>query len=98
MSPYQEHQSRHRRITILKVLSESQEYRCGDALLWDLVATYVPSTRDQIRSDLAWLAENGLVSLRVISTATIATMTERGGDIAAGRSTDPGVARPSPRG
>ncbi len=45
---------------------------------------------------LHWLAERGLVETRDEAGYVVAGLTERGGDVAAGRETAPGVARPMP--
>lgn len=99
MSAYQEHQSRHRRLSVLRILADSAEYRCNDSLITTLVNEFgIVSTRDQVRSELAWLRDHGFVSLKEPGGVTVATMTEAGGEIAAGRRTDPGIAKPSPKG
>jgi hypothetical protein len=51
---------------------------------------------DQVRTDLAWLAEQGLVSSRTTADVTIATLTARGVDVATGRAVQPGVKKPMP--
>lgn len=56
----------------------------------DLVG-YVASV-DRVRTDCAWLAEQGLVAL----DAEVATLTERGAAAALGQITVPGVRRPLP--
>lgn len=99
MSAYQEHQSRHRRLSLLRVLSEAGGYTANDSLLVTIVNDFgIVSTRDQVRSEIAWLKDHGFVTTKEIAGVTIATLTEAGGEIAAGRRTDPGVAKPSPRG
>ena len=99
MSAYSEHNSRHRRLSILLALTESAAYTSNDSYLHMVVNEFgLVSTRDQVRSELAWLAEQGFVRLKQVSSATVVTLTEAGGEIAAGRRTDPGVAKPSPKG
>jgi len=49
-----------------------------------------------LRADLAWLAEQGLVTIEEVATVMIATVTRRGGDVAFGRAVVPGVRRPEP--
>lgn len=56
----------------------------------DLVG-YVASM-DRVRTDCAWLAEQGLMTLE----ADVATLTERGSAAALGQITVPGVRRPLP--
>jgi hypothetical protein len=96
---YELHNRRHRRLSILRVLAGSGEYRANDSLLTTLVNEFgIVSTRDQVRSDLAWLKEQGFVTVRDAAGVMVATLSEAGGEIAAGRRTDPGVAKPSPKG
>jgi Fe2+ or Zn2+ uptake regulation protein len=99
VSAYQEHQSRHRRLSILRILSEAPGYTSNDSLLTTICNEFgLVSTRDQVRSELAWLGGHGFVTVKELAGATIATLTESGGEIAAGRRSDPGVAKPSPKG
>jgi hypothetical protein len=42
-------------------------------------------SRDQIKSELRWLEEQGLVTVEDIETVLVARLTERGADVAAGR-------------
>lgn len=99
MSAYDEFNRKHRRISILRILSESPEYRANDSLLAMVVNEFgIVSTRDQLRSELTWLREQGFVTLKDTASILVATMTEAGGEVAAGRRTDPGIARPSPKG
>lgn len=100
MSPfYDEHNRRHRRLSILLVLEGSEAYRANDSMLFDVVNDFgIVSTRDQIRSELLWLKEQGFVTLKEIASAMVATMTERGGEVAGGRISHPAIARPKPKG
>lgn len=47
---------------------------------------------DRLRTDLAWLAEQGLAE----RGEQLARLTERGADVAQGRARVPGIARPQP--
>lgn len=98
MSAYQEHQSRHRRLSILLTLSESPGYTGNDSYLCMVVNEFgIVSTRDQVRSELTWLRDHGFITSREVANTFVATMTEAGGEIAAARRTDPGIAKPSPK-
>ena len=93
---YEQTIQEHLRITLLRLLYEDPDYTQNDSLLTDLSEAYgfTPS-RDKVRTELAWLAEQGLVTIddgKII----IAMLTERGADVARGRVTVPGVKRPSP--
>jgi len=53
---------------------------------------------DVVRSDMHWLYEQGLVTVNVIlGRVHVATITERGVDVARGRAVVPGI-KPPPRG
>jgi hypothetical protein len=97
---YGAHFASHLRLTILRVLSELPGGRCNDSMLTDAAdAVGVPATRDQVRTEIAWLAEQGLVAVEppTILKLVIAVATERGLDVARGRVHVPGVQRPASR-
>lgn len=99
MSGFAEHLAEHRRLATLRFLAEAPGYTGNDSLLASALATVgLGSTRDQVRTDLAWLAEQGLVTVVAAEPLTVVRITERGTDAAAGRARVPGVAKPSPRG
>lgn len=93
---YEQTISEHLRITLLRLLLDDPDYTQNDSLLTDLTENYgfTPS-RDKVRTELAWLAEQGLVTLDE-GKIILATLTERGADVARGRVSVPGVKRPSP--
>jgi hypothetical protein len=94
---YDEHNRRHRRLSILLCLLAAAEYRANDSLLTTVVNEFgIVSTRDQVRGELHWLKDQGYVTVREVSNALVATMTEAGSDVATGRRFDQGVAKPSP--
>lgn len=86
-----------RRLTILKGLQAAVQYRANAFLLRRFCDTlgHVVSA-DRIEQDLAWLREQSLVTLVRPEGVTVATLTARGLDVAAGSATTPGVARPQP--
>ena len=51
---------------------------------------------DAQKDALCWLAARGLVTTRNEAGYVVARLTDRGADVAAGRETVPGVARPMP--
>ena len=87
----------HLRITVLRLLADQNDYALNESLLLDLVAGFgfAPS-RDKLAVQLAWLAEQGLVSLSGPDHCQVATITQRGLDVAQCRATVPGVKRPRP--
>ena len=56
----------------------------------------LPSSRDQVVTELAWLKEQGLVSYDEADFLVV-TATGRGVDIARGLATHPDIQRPNPR-
>ncbi len=99
MTPYIEHFVKHLRLVILRLLHEAGGYRLNSSVLTDAANAHgLSASRDQMRGELAWLAEQGLVTTAEPTAGLIvATLTERGADIVAGRGQNPGVQRPSPK-
>lgn len=94
---FSEFETQDRRLTILRGLASATQYRTNTFLLQrylDAVAHSV--SRDRVESDLAWLAEQHLVTLERPEGVTVATLTSRGQDVAEGRAVVPGVAKPKP--
>lgn len=88
----------HRRLAVLKVLAEGG-YSANESLITDVVRSYgVAATRDQVRGELGWLAEQGLVTTSTVAHLVIATITHQGLDVATGQAVYPGVKRPGPGG
>ena len=58
----------------------------------------VRSSRDQVLTELSWLADNGLVVLVDRDGFVLAEATKQGADIATGRASHPKIQRPSPKG
>lgn len=87
-----------RRLAILQVLLAVMGNGAHEEMLRDsLRATKGKAvSRDLMRTELAWLAEQGLITVREIETLQIADLTARGADVANGFSIVPGVKRPTP--
>lgn len=83
------------RLVMLRILSELPQYRSNSSVIASLLGRFGhhPS-RDQVKGDLTWLGEQGLVSVDDIGTVLVVTLTERGEDVATGRSSVPGVSKP----
>lgn len=92
--------TQHRRAAILRLLHDQPGFRSNDGVLQDLlVAIGLSVSRDLVNTELAWLEEQGLLSLESIDgPVTVATLTQRGIDCAMGHAVVPGVKRPDPRG
>lgn len=95
---FAEHLAENRRLCILRILESAPSYRANESLLHTLVEEFgLTCTRDQVRTDLAWLRDQGFITLEQPAGVYVARITERGLDVAAGRTTVPGVKRPAPR-
>ena len=96
---WREHISEDRRLVLLRILSEVPTFAANDSVLHSAIERFAHrTTRAIVRDDLRWLEERGLVALEEVAGRTlVATLTERGGDVAGGRSQVEGVKRPSPR-
>lgn len=86
------------RLIILRTLEETNGYSCNESIIHDIVGRFGHAvSRDRIRTELRWLEEQGLTTLEEVADVYIATITERGADVATGRANTPGVKRPRPR-
>lgn len=96
---FDNHLREHRRLVILRVLAEIASHRTNTSVLADAANHYgVSSTRDDIRTDVAWLSDQGLVRREQLTeSVSLVVLTERGADVADGRACVPGVRKPSPR-
>ncbi|MBU1041289.1 MAG: ArsR family transcriptional regulator [Proteobacteria bacterium] len=89
--------SEDRRLVILRLLSAAPEYTLNAFVLrHGLEAVGHAMSTDQLATELAWLAEQGLLELSAVAEVTVARLTSRGADVAAGRAVTPGVKRPEP--
>lgn len=98
MSDYAKFHIEHVRLGILRVLAEAPGYAANDSVLTSaLNALGLTVTRDQMRTQLSWIEEQRLITtIAPTATLTVATITERGADVAKGVAVVPGVQRPSP--
>jgi hypothetical protein len=90
----------HIRLTVLRLLDGQASYQANDSVLSQAVnAMGLPCTRAQMRGHLSWMQEQRLVTtIEPAAGLVVATLSERGGDVANGRSVIAGVQRPSPKG
>lgn len=97
--PFAQRLREDRRLVLLRLLQEQRGYMANSSVLHaGLQFMGVASTRDDVRTDLAWLQEQALVSLsEAVPGVLVATLTGRGGDVVAGQAIVPGVSRPSPK-
>lgn len=86
-----------RRLVLLTLLGESDGATASVNLLHSALSGFGhrPSL-DQVETDVAWLAEQGLVTRADTAGITVATLTQRGQDVIERRVVQPGVRRPAP--
>lgn len=98
MTEYANTVRKHRRLAILRHLEALPEYTSNASILQDVLAGVgLPSTRDQVTTEIAWLKEQGFVAATGEAFVVVAA-TARGVEIARGLATHPDIQRPSPRG
>lgn len=91
------HLAADRRLVLLRVLADSAGYQANEYLLDTMLEELGhPVSSDLLRSELAWLTEQGLLTQQPVAAVIIATLTRRGLDVARGRVQVPGVKRPQP--
>lgn len=83
------------RLVLLRVLDEMPSYRANSSVLANVLHQFGhAATRDQVKTELRWLAEQGLLTLDEAGGVLVATLAERGQDVAEGRAVVDGIARP----
>jgi hypothetical protein len=84
---------RHRRLAILQVLAASTGNKSNERVIRDSLGIlgYAISS-DLTRTELAWLEEQGLVTISTPDNLYVVVLSERGGDVARGVAKQPGVA------
>lgn len=84
------------RLVILRLLSESCSYTSNSSIIVSGLAMIGHKvSRDVVKTELCWLAEQGYVTTEVLDTIVIVHLTERGADVAEGRTVVAGIKRPS---
>jgi hypothetical protein len=95
---FEAHVTEDRRLVMLRLLAEDTDYSVNSSLLQSGVGLFGHSvSRDLVHTDLTWLAEQGLVTTEQVGSVLVATLTQRGLDVAEGRVRVPGIKRPGPR-
>lgn len=83
------------RLVILRVLVEQLGYKANSSVLVLALDSFGHTvSRDFVRGQLAWLGEQQLLRIDDLGPVLLATLTERGCDVARGAVVVPGVARP----
>ncbi len=92
---FAQHLRQDQRLVLLRILSEMPSYRANSSVLVGLMEKLGHTmTRDQVKTELRWLAEQGLLAVVDAGSVLVATLDERGQDVAEGRAKVDGIARP----
>jgi Fe2+ or Zn2+ uptake regulation protein len=92
---YAEEVTKHVRLTILRVLVDSHDWRANESILATMVDEMgISVDRPKVVEEIRWLETAGLVEVTDISGFLIAQCTEEGMQVARGRKTYEGVRRP----
>lgn len=101
MKTFAERLREDRRLVILRILAEQPGYRLNSSNLHaGLNHLSVAATRDDVLTDVHWLAEQALVQVDTVPevpSLVLVTLTVRGRDIAEGAARVPGISRPGPK-
>jgi hypothetical protein len=98
MQHYVDYVSENRRCCILRLLEAQSEYSANESVLQMALQQFgFSESRDKVRTDLHWLAEQELLETHIVGEhIVVAKLTTRGVDVAKGRTVVPGVQRPNP--
>lgn len=97
MNGYEKLVQADRRLVILRILAEDAGYSHNEYVLREALKILGHSVgHDLMHTELAWLAEQGLVTVSDAAGIQVAALTARGLDVAKGTAVVPGVKRPEP--
>lgn len=97
MAGFEQVVTENRRLEILGILKEDPGYETNAGIIQGSLGWLgLQTSMDRVRTDLAWLKEQGLVTLSEVGGVQLAKITQQGLDCARGLSRIPGVARPAP--
>ena len=83
------------RLVSLRILAEMPGFRANSSVLANMLYQFGHSvTRDQVKTELRWLQEQGLVRIEEAGQVLVVTLEERGQDVAEGRAVVDGIAKP----
>lgn len=97
MNEFSKLQQADRRLVILRTMGEDPGYSVNEYVLRRFLEVMKHQiSHDLLRSELAWLSEQGLVATSDVSGTMTAKLTARGLDVATGAVVVPGIQRPEP--
>ena len=96
MKPYKNSVIEDLRLAILQTIDEAGGETNSRIIGSELPGVGHRVSADRLCTEIAWLAEQGAMTLAEAGSMFVVTLTERGADLAAGRATIPGIRRPAP--
>ena len=96
MRPYRDSVTEDLRLAILQIIEGAGGETNSRILAAELPGVGHRVGADRLRTELAWLDEQGAVTLAEVGSMHVVALTERGADLVAGRATIPGLRRPAP--
>ena len=97
MNAYVQAEEERYRLDALRLLEATSGYEMNHRAVGEALRTRGHHRSADAQADaLHWLAQRGLIGIREEAGFVVARLTDRGADVAAGRETVPGVARPQP--
>ncbi len=94
---FSDHLRKHARVAILRFLEDAPRYTSNVSMLSEqLPRVGISYTRDQVKTELHWLEEQGMVQIEDHAGFTVVTATTRGVEIAQGIALHPEIQRPRP--
>ncbi|MGN0920237.1 MAG: hypothetical protein ACI4NJ_00770 [Cellvibrio sp.] len=92
---YAQYLKEDQRLVMLRTLNEMPSYTANSSVLHGLLGRFGHNpSRDQVKTELRWLEEQGLVTIDDVNGLLIARITERGSDVASARVIVPGIKKP----
>jgi len=93
--PYKDTVRKHRRLCILRALTDAADYTSNASILQDMCVGFgVQTNRSQMITELAWLKDNGFVTYDDREEFLVVTATNSGVEVAQGRTIHPEIQRP----
>lgn len=97
MNSYAELVTADMRLVVLLSLAQDFGYSHNEYVLKEVLRQLGHAvSSDKLRTELAWLQEQGLVELEDVMSTKVVKLTTRGKDVADGSVVVPGVKRPEP--
>lgn len=83
------------RLVLLQFLHEMPRYQSNSRLLCTgMDSLRLTMSHDQVKTELHWLRDQGMVEIEDVGSVTVVTLKDRGADVATGVTRVPGVKRP----